>query len=361
MSTKSDRALIIGVDGGQSSTRTLLATIEGEILGGCRTGPANHIDEPGGLERQYRALHEGYLGAFEAAGLEPRTVACAYLGLTGSGHLETARGAVPGHELVMKNDVVTAFAGALPDLYGVVVVAGTGSIAYGRDGQGREHRTGGWGYFAGDEGSSYDVARNAFRAIYQASDGRSSPTLLTELLLSEYGCRDLVELRRLIYSSELGRDRLAAAARLVGQAAAAGDDAASRILHRAAGDLGQLVTTILAALDFRDQPVPVSPVGGLFGGGEPILTPLLEQIREKGASVYLNEPRFSPAKGALVLALEKLGRPASEEEFRNLESNDFPWRDRWSGDAPPDAVGARPGNSLQQHEQHQNEERTDEQ
>jgi N-acetylglucosamine kinase-like BadF-type ATPase len=312
--------LVIGIDGGQSSTRTLLAELDGRILGSFRTGPANHIGEPGGLERQYRALHDGYLGAFAGAGLEPRELACAYLGLTGSGHLETAHRAIPARRLVLKGDVITAFAGALPELVGVVVIAGTGSIAYGRNSQGREHRTGGWGYFAGDEGSGYDIARHAFRAVFQAADGRSPATMLTDMLLAHYGCANLLELRRAVYSGDLTRDRLAGASEVVGRAAAFGDDAALRLLDEAAQSLALLVTAVLSELDLGGDDVPVAPVGGVFGAGELLLAPLFGYLRERHPGAFIRRPRLSPDRGAVVLALNELGVEIGEQVLTNLES-----------------------------------------
>lgn len=310
--------LMIGVDGGQSSTRTLLATTRGEVLGAHRTGPADHIHEPGGLERQYEALHEGYLGAFAAAGLSPRKVTCAYLGLTGSGHLETARRAIPAHRLLLKGDIHTAFAGALPDLVGVVVIAGTGSIAYGRDPGGREHRSGGWGYFAGDEGSGYHIARHAFRAVFQAEDGRGEPTCLSDLILQHYGCQGLKALHRKLYAGDISRDGLASAATCVASAASSGDPVAVGILERAAAELATLVTNTLDHLDLREARKPVAPIGGVFGSGELIQAPLLRRIHETHPDAHLQAPRLTPAQGAVVLALRELGIPTNDAILDNL-------------------------------------------
>jgi glucosamine kinase len=332
--------LILGVDGGQSSTRTLLATSSGEILGAARTGPANHIHEAGGLERQYESLKQGYLGAFAAAGLKPRRVACAFLGVTGSGHLPTVERAVAAEALLLRGDHVTAFAGALPELVGVVLIAGTGSIAYGRDEQGGEHRTGGWGYFAADEGSGYDLARQAFRAVYRAYDGRGPSTLLTELLLEQYDCADLAALRKELYAGTLGRDRLAEAAATVATAERRGDRVAEVILRRAAADLAELVVGIVDRLEFADSPIAVAPVGGVFEAGDAIRQPLLSSIRERHPKAYLREPRLSPAKGALVLALRELGRKVDQTVMNRLESDEFSWSDLRPRRAGNQASGA---------------------
>ena len=316
--------LVIGVDGGQSSTRTLLTNTRGEVLGAHHTGPANHIHEPGGLERQYQALHEGYLGAFSAAGLSPQEVACAYLGLTGSGHLEIARRAVPARKLLLKGDIHTAFAGALPDLVGVVVIAGTGSIAYGRDSNGHEYRSGGWGYFAGDEGSGYDIARRAFRAIFQADDGRNEPTCLSELLLQHYACQDLKALHRKLYAGELSRDSLASAATCVASAASSNDPTALRILEHAAGELATLVTNTLDHLDLRGASAPITPVGGVFSSGGLVQTPMIRRVHKAHPNALLQAPRLPPAQGAIVLALKELDIPVDDTILANLSRATLP-------------------------------------
>jgi N-acetylglucosamine kinase-like BadF-type ATPase len=299
-------ALVLGIDGGQSSTRTVLANADGELLGACRTGPSNHIHEPGGLERQYAALHDGMLGAFAAAGIAPRRVDVACLGMTGSGHRPTVEAALDAERIVLLGDMDTGFAGAIPDGVGTVVIAGTGAIAQGRDAHGHVHRTGGWGYLAGDEGGGYDLGVRALRAVYRAFDGRGPGTRLTELLLEHYRAPDLRRLRASLYGPSTIRARIAASAEVVGRVAAAGDAVALALLRDAAAALADLVTGVLAALD-PSAARAVAMIGGVANAGPPLLEPFAEAIHARHPHAIMAAARFDPARGALILALRELG------------------------------------------------------
>jgi N-acetylglucosamine kinase-like BadF-type ATPase len=319
MTDADSERLFIGVDGGQSSTLTVLANQRGEILASALTGPCNHIHEPGGLERQYRTLREGYERVFAAAGLPVTPVECVYLGLTGSGHLETVSRVYATRGLVLKSDVGSALAGALPETPGVIIIAGTGSTAHGRNARGEEVTVGGHGYIAGDEGSAYDIARRAFQAVFQASDGRSPQTALTALLFEQYGATTLRELRRAIYGAEMTRDRLARAAGTVGRAAAEGDPVSIRILADAGLELGRMVGMTLLRLGMTAEPAPVAPIGGVFRAGELVTGPMLARIHQDSPRARLVTPRFVPAVGAAILALREGGVTISAAVLDNFE------------------------------------------
>ncbi len=298
--------LILGIDGGQSSTRTVLANAEGELLGACRTGPSNHIHEVGGLERQYEALHDGVLGAFAEAGMAPRRVAVACLGMTGSGHRATIEAALDTERIALLGDMDIGFAGAIPDLVGTAVIAGTGAIAQGRDAHGKVHRTGGWGFLAGDEGGGYDLGVHALRAVYRAFDGRGPQTRLTPALLAHYRASDLRHLRELLYRPSTTRAQIAASAVAVAEAAAAGDAVATMLLRRAALALAELVNGVLDALDVSAARSVVM-IGGLAAAGPPLLEPFAEAVRARHPAARLTPPRFDAVRGALILALRELG------------------------------------------------------
>ena len=298
--------LILGVDGGQSSTRTVLANADGELLGACRTGPCNHIHEVGGLERQYTALHDGVLGAFSEAGITPRRVAVACLGLTGSGHRPTVEAALAAQRITLLGDMDIAFAGAIPDLVGTVVIAGTGTIAHGRDAQGNVHRTGGWGYVAGDEGGGYDLGVRALRAVYRAVDGRGPQTILTNVLLAHYQAHDVRQLREVIYRPSTTRAQIASSAAGVAEAATAGDRVACGLLHESALALAELVNGVLDALDASAARAVVM-LGGVAAAGPPLRNPFAQAVHARHPNAHLKAPRFDAVRGALILALRELG------------------------------------------------------
>lgn len=322
--------LVLGVDGGQSSTRTLLADGEGTLLGACRTGPANHIHEPGGLDRQYKALHDGMLGAFGEARIMPCRLDVACVGVTGSGHRPTAEAALDAHRLLLLGDMNTAFAGAIPDLIGTVVIAGTGSIAYGRDATGRDHRTGGWGYLAGDEGSGYDLGVRALREVFRAFDGRGPETELTPRMLEHYEVGSLAELRDRIYRPSTTRAYVAASADHVSLAASDGDVVARRLLREAGAKLAELANGVLDHLD-ESAGRAVALVGGLTSSGNALTNSFRNAVHARHPAATIAAPRLDAARGAVVLALRELGGGAPTESLITRLARAVPYRDARSG------------------------------
>ncbi|MFC1960146.1 N-acetylglucosamine kinase [Chloroflexota bacterium] len=318
MPTASSPQLFIGVDGGQSATLTVLVNESGEILASALTGPCNHIHEPGGLERQYKTLRAGYEQVLAAVDPGLASAASVYLGLTGGGHLPTVTSVYETDNLTLTGDTVSALAGAIPTMIGTIIIAGTGSVAYGRNAQGVEATVGGRGWFAGDEGSSYDIARRGHQAVYQAADGRGPQTLLSAMLLAHYACADLDELCVKIYSG-LSRDQLARTARIVGKAAAQGDPVATQIMAAAGEELGRAVAAVLRRLGMVAEPTPIAPIGGVFKAGEHITTPLLAHVHKLNDRAHIIQPRFVPAIGAAILALRAAGLTIDETILNNLE------------------------------------------
>lgn len=316
--TSADQELFVGVDGGQSSTLTVLAAGNGEILAGAVTGPCNHIHEPGGLERQFNALRQGCELAFHSAGRPLSRLKGVCLGLTGSGHRPTVESVYDAARIDLMSDLPTALSGAIPSLEGVIVIAGTGSAAYGQNAAGVAARAGGQGYYAGDEGSAFDIARHAFRAVFQAADGRGSQTSLGQRLLAHYECATLTDLRKRIYS-DLSRDQLAKAAAIVGQAALEGDAVASTILEQAGVELGRAIAAVLRQIEWLNTPVPIAPIGGVFRAGTLILDPMLAWVKQTNPDAYLITPRFQPAIGALLLSFRAAGHTINDELIHNID------------------------------------------
>lgn len=313
----------IGVDGGQTTTLTVLADGEGRILASAVTGPCNHIHEPGGLERQYNALRQGYEQVFDKIGQPPGQLKGIYLGLTGSGHRPTVEAVYEIDQITMVSDLVTALSGAIPSMQGLIVIAGTGSASYGQNADGKTGISGGQGFYAGDEGSAADLARLAFRAIFQAQDGRGPVTTLTPRLLDYYGCSSLKEIHRRIYG-DLTRDQLAKAAGVVGKAAAEdGDAVALSLLHDAGIELGRLIAAVLRQLDWLESPALVAPIGGVFHAGALLTEPMMAYVHQTNPAAFLQAPQFQPAIGALLLGYREAGYPITDVIMHNLGQTQY--------------------------------------
>src|SRR5712692_124046 len=243
--------LVLAVDGGQSSTLAMVATSDGTILGTGLAGPSNHVHQPGGLARLDNALRQSIGAALQAAGCAADEVSHACLGMTGAVD-ETSTivpQILPGAQIQVHHDMVTALAGASLAQAGVVVIAGTGSIAYGRLEDGRDAKAGGWGYLIGDEGSAYDIGRSALQAASRAADRRGAPTRLTESIPAHFKLATFLEVREAVYTPAVSRPQIAGLAALVTQVARAGDPVAFGLLNKAGRDLADTAIAVMLQLN----------------------------------------------------------------------------------------------------------------
>src|SRR5271157_350022 len=260
--------LFLGVDGGQSSTTVLIGDESGRVLGAGEAGPCNHAGAEEGRARFERAVNEGLNAACARAGLDAAAVRfeSACLGMSGGPEDKQAvlAGMLRTEHLVVTTDAAIALSGATVTGQGIATIAGTGSIAFGRNAEGRTARAGGWGYVFGDQGSGFDIARHSLRAALRMEEGWGPPTSLRQALVEATGARNANEVLHLFYTSEWPRSRVAALAPLADAAAAEGDAVAMVILNRAAVELATLVAAVRSQLWKPGDVVDVAYIGGVF-------------------------------------------------------------------------------------------------
>jgi N-acetylglucosamine kinase len=185
------------------------------------------------------------------------------------------------------------------------LIAGTGSIAFGRNAAGLTARSGGWGYVFGDEGGAFDIARQATRAALRMEEGWGPPTALRQALLETTGARNANQALHDFYSPAWPRSRVATLAPLVDAAAVYGDAVALQILDRAAQDLALLAAAVRGQLWQAGDAVEVVYVGGVFQSRR-----LLERFRmlaEFEEGNHCHPPNHGPAEGALLEAYRSEG------------------------------------------------------
>ncbi|HEU4698216.1 MAG TPA: BadF/BadG/BcrA/BcrD ATPase family protein [Gemmatimonadales bacterium] len=294
------RELFIGVDVG--GTKTVAAV-------GDATAELGRADGPGAAVRPGRALvsagtiTEVARRALAAAGA--MHAAAMVVGAAGAGRepertdlREALRAEGLAERLVVTTDIEIALAAAFGPGPGIVVSAGTGSIAVGRDSRGALHRIGGYGWQMGDEGSGYAIGRAALGAVGRAADGRSAPTALQERVLAATRSADLDALVR--WAASAGPAEVASLAPHVLAVAAEGDIVARGIADYAARELSQLAKQLLPALD-ADRPVPVAVTGGLLAPARLLYGTVLEKLREDSDLAVRDQP-IDAAAGALAMA-----------------------------------------------------------
>jgi N-acetylglucosamine kinase-like BadF-type ATPase len=190
-----------------------------------------------------------------------------------------------------------------------VVIAGTGSIAFGRNSRGRIARAGGWGYLFGDEGGGFWIARQALRAALSLEESWGVPTSLRARLLDATGARNINDLLHRCYTTEFPRPRVASLSVLVNHAAEIGDGAAVQILDTAARELAHLAVAVHGQLFGAGTHTLVTYSGGVFGSRI-----LLGRFRKWVASetgLPVTAPLYGPAAGALLEAYRVAGLDCS--------------------------------------------------
>jgi N-acetylglucosamine kinase-like BadF-type ATPase len=291
---------LVGADVG--GTKTAVAVSEdGRILG--------RADGPGGAVRPGRALvaattiTEVVRRAMSAAGR--LTADVMVVGAAGAGRepeREELRKALRAENIapnvVVTTDIDIALAAAFQDGPGIVVSAGTGSVAVGRDKAGKRHRIGGYGWQMGDEGSGYAIGRAALGAVSRAVDARSPKTALSERVLQATRSQDFDALVR--WAATASPAEVAALAPHVLSVAADGDQLARGITDYAARELSQLAICLLPKMELT-PPVPVAVTGGLLAPDQPLRKTLLAKLAEEPAFQTTDTP-VDAVMGALRLA-----------------------------------------------------------
>jgi N-acetylglucosamine kinase-like BadF-type ATPase len=300
--------VLAGIDGGQSSTTARIADEFGVALGEASGPPADLVGEPRESPRQAEVLDAVVADALAAAGLPAATpLAALVAGLSGydEGVSQAPRLRANAAASLFVHDTVIAHAGALAGASGIVVLAGTGSVALGCDPPGSPFvRAGGWGFFFGDEGSARWIARTALRrAMWQADYGEPGP--LERLALAHFATGSLRALQHAVGHGEIGRPALAAFAKPVLRAARSGDSDACEVRRSAAGELAVLARTV----DDRLPPASlrlVSYAGGLFAD-EAFSEAFEDALVVALPHAEIIAPLGGPLEGALRLAVRAAG------------------------------------------------------
>jgi glucosamine kinase len=195
-------------------------------------------------------------------------------------------------------DVELALAGAFESGPGIVVSAGTGSIAVGRDARGARRRIGGYGWQMGDEGSGYAMGRAALGAVSRAHDGRSPRTALTDRVFAATRCPDFDALVR--WAASASPSEMASLAPHVLEVAASGDPLAQGIVDYAARELSQLAICLRPLLD-TEASIGVALTGGLLAPDRPLRRMVLDRLAEEPGLTPVDAP-VDAVVGALRLA-----------------------------------------------------------
>lgn len=304
-----DGDCVIGVDGGGSHTRAALVRGDGCIVDVVRGGSGN-FQQIGldGLERLLRDM----MGAWIASpdGARPRAMC---LGLAGAGR-RTEQEAIAARleeldwvgAVRVESDARAALAGAHAGQAGLIAIAGTGSMVLGVNEGGEWVRAGGWGPILGDEGSGYDIALRALRAVLAAYDGSAPATALDGALRQALALDEWSQLVPRVYGGDLDRVRLAALAPLVLKVAEGGDQVAMSVVDAAARGLSGQIAAVARRLGV-EQCVRLAYSGGAVVGSPLLCEKIGRQLASERCVIERAPLRLAPVLGAALLAWERVG------------------------------------------------------
>jgi len=304
---------VIGLDGGGTKTSAVVADRHGTVVAESLGGPSNF--QTIGVEKAAGVLLSLIEDCCQKAGCRHGDVLSIVAGLTGAGRrsdqermengfksFAEARG-VAFKSFHVESDARIALEGAFRGKPGVILIAGTGSIAFGKDAKGKVHRVGGWGRIIGDEGSGYAIGREGLNAVARDIDGRGKRTLLTRLLRDELNLGDEERIIAAVYREHFD---IASIAPLVMKAARRGDAICQGIVRNAVHELCGHVPAILRRMRVSAREKTRVALGGTLASG--ILSkPIKRELEARVRRVKVVAPESSPAEGAVFMALALLG------------------------------------------------------
>jgi len=303
--------LILGVDGGGSKTVALLAGANGQVIGRGQSGSANYLSV--GRTAAQAAVIEAIKAAYQNAGLPFQPAEALCLGMAGVNLAEDpdwarhwALSEKLSRRVIVTDDLELTLVAGTPQGWGIGVISGTGAVVTAKTADGRKGRAGGWGYILGDEGSGYAIGMDALRAVTRAADLNAPPTLLTDLILKEWGLAAVEDLFKRLYIDGVSRREIACLSHQVAEAAAGGDAVAREILAETGEALGRLVTAVVRQLKF-EQDIPCSLVGGVITNIPIVSATMIETANKNQITLKPIRMVADLAQGAVRLARNLLG------------------------------------------------------
>jgi glucosamine kinase len=299
----------LGIDGGGTKT-TCVVGDDSHLLASATTGPSNIVRV--GQAHARESLLQAVRQACAAAGITSEQVTHTCVGGSGAARPELAAivreflAEILSSPIDVVGDMQTALEAAFDTGPGVIVIAGTGSIAYGRDRIGRTARAGGWGFAIGDEGSAHWIGRAAVAAVLRAADQCDEPTpsALAVALFRAWGVTSFSDLARA--ANSVPPPDFAA---LFPAAVSSRDDLAAQVLTAAGGELAQIANVVIRRLfsSDNDASVPVAMTGGVFRHAELVRQTFYNELRRLDPRAEVLSAVVDPVEGALRMARRAAG------------------------------------------------------
>lgn len=313
-------SLYIGMDGGGTSTRAVVATRGGEVVGvGLAAGSNPQSVGEASAEVALRGAAEA---ALARAGARIADVAGVFVGLAGvvdeDDHAlatRIARRAGLG-EAGIDHDIRIALMGGLVGAPGIALIAGTGSSGYGRNATGESCQAGGYGSILDDGGSAYGLGLGALRAAVRVADGREGNSKLLQRVLAHLKLPAIRGIVQRVYQVGMSKTEVAELAPLVLECWEDGDEIAAKVVRWNAGELVLVAETIARKLGLAEDDVIYT--GSVLERSVAFRRLVAEGIGERLPKARLVAPRLAPVLGAMLLAYERAGISHDEAVHERL-------------------------------------------
>ncbi len=310
---------VLGIDAGGTKTVCHLADEKGTLVSEARAAGAN-LQAAGELQVE-KVLHDVMDEAIGDRDIVPAAICLGIAGVDRPDDATIVRGIMRRigfkARVVVVNDALVALEAGVPGAPGVVIISGTGSIAYGRNAAAEAARAGGWGYVLGDEGSGYWIGRAALRAVLRESDHRGPKTALTPLLLRHFGVSQAQNLLHEVYHSNLKPSAIGQLAQCVQQAFTEGDEAAIGILRSAADELEGSGISVARRLGMIGEAFTFILSGGIFRAVPWLQDELQRRLPVACPRSHASLLEQEPASGAVALALQEARGGAHIPRYKN--------------------------------------------
>ena len=288
---------VCGIDGGGTKTTVLCSTLQNQIIEKRTFGPFN-LNSIG--EDAFRnILCEIVLFLQEIGNCRALCIGAAGVNNTRMAEIVTEVFSAAGIPCKLTGDQNIAHTGALGGKEGIALIAGTGSVCFGKTADGRTAMAGGWGHLLGDEGSGYALGRDALRATARLFDGYGEPTVLKNLMEAEFGLDSPEKMVTYVYSND--KSAVAAISHIVDEAASENDPVALGIIRDNASQLVSQVCAVSKRLGLKACDVAL--LGGLLANPTHLRGQFVRLLHEANPLLKCTEPLHSAAEGAVIEAL----------------------------------------------------------
>ena len=308
---------ILGVDGGATNTAVLIENTSGDKIAEAVSGPTSYKSV--GISKATENLNSVVLSAIKKI-KSPDNIyfISSCLGFAGNNTEEDEKiytSIVFNNKLADRldkkktficNDTIIGLEAGSRKKNKIIVIAGSGSNCYGVNEGGKKVKTTGWDYILADEGSGYQTALKALKAVIKAYDGRGEKTLLSETVLKELNLKDIIDLSRWAYNSPFSKGRISSLSKTVCKTAQMGDKISIDILSEEAGEVVLSVTTVANKLGFKNNDFDLVFVGGMFRCKKFFKNLVISRLKENFPGINFLPLLADPVEGAVRLAIERL-------------------------------------------------------